>query len=183
MLEKKLAVKKLVVIRKKKKRAKTKTGCPSGPCVFLQDKDKGLGSAATGYKPRAMALARVQVMRPQWKFLNRCRARASKVFGKLELGFYPDGVVTSPHSLMPTTLTAHEACPPCNTSGVAGQKPLAVLLPGELDKTRVPRRPAAQSREVCSKKTKHDSSALAQSRTLLAVQKETKSNHKNNLQS
>lgn len=147
MLEKKLAVKKSVVIGKKK-RAKTKTGCPSGPCVFLQDKDKGLGSVATGYKPRAVALARVQVMKPQCKFLNRCRAKpwarrcgcASKVFGKLELGFYPDGVVTSPHSLMPASLTAHEACPPCNTTGVAGQKPLAVLLPGELDKTRAPHR-------------------------------------------
>lgn len=69
MLEKKLAVKKSVVIEKKK-RAKTKTDCPSGPCVFLQDKDKGLGSAATGYKPRAVALARVQVMRPQWKLLT-----------------------------------------------------------------------------------------------------------------
>lgn len=73
MLEKKL-VKKSVVIGIKKKRAKTKTGCPSGPCVLLQDKDKGLGSAATGYTPRPVALARVQVMRPQWKFLNRCRA-------------------------------------------------------------------------------------------------------------
>lgn len=68
MLEKKLAVKKSVVIEKK--RAKTKTDRPSGPCVFLQDKDKGLGSAATGYKPRAVALARVQVMRPQWKLLT-----------------------------------------------------------------------------------------------------------------
>lgn len=74
MLEKKLAVKKSVVTGKRK-RAKTKTGCPSGPCVFPQDKDKGLGSAATGYKPRAVALASIQVMRPPWKFLNRCRAR------------------------------------------------------------------------------------------------------------
>lgn len=122
-------------------------------------------------------------MRPQWKFLNRCRARASKVFGKLELGFYPDGVVTSPHSLMPTTLTAHEACPPCNTSGVAGQKPLEVLLPGELDKTRVPRRSAAQSREVCSKKPSMSAALLLKAEPCLLYKKKQKSNHKNNLQS
>lgn len=51
---------------------------------------------------------------------DRCRARlwagacglASKVFGKLELEFYPDGVVTSPRSLMLTALVSHAACPP-----------------------------------------------------------------------
>lgn len=80
MLEKKLAVKKSVVIGiKKKTKQKTKEqrqrlAVPQGPCVLLQDKDKRLGSAATGYTPRAVARARVQVMRPQWKFLNRCRA-------------------------------------------------------------------------------------------------------------
>lgn len=37
---------------------------------------------------------------------------ASKVFGKLELEFYPDGVVTSPRSLMLTALVSHAACPP-----------------------------------------------------------------------
>lgn len=82
--------------------------------------DKGLGSAAAGYKSRAVVPGRAQAMRLQRKPLNRCRAglrarccgHASKVFGKLELEFYPDGVVTSPHSLMPTTLMAHVACLP-----------------------------------------------------------------------
>lgn len=58
MLEKKLAVKR-VSCHRKKKRAKTKTACPSGPCAPTGSSDKGLGSAATGSKPRAVAAARV----------------------------------------------------------------------------------------------------------------------------
>lgn len=59
-------------------------------------------------------------MRPQWKFLTGAGpgsgpgacGLALKVFGKLELEFYPDGVVTSPRSLMLTALMFHVACPP-----------------------------------------------------------------------
>lgn len=70
------------------------------------------------------------------------------------------------------------ACP-CNTTSVAGQKPLA-----ELEKTRQGYKQTCYSfpRERFTLKTKHDSSRPAQSSALLGT-KETKPNHKNNLQS
>lgn len=86
-------------------------------CSSAGSSDKGLGSATTGYKCRVVAPDIVQALRLQWKPLNRCRARlwarrvwtCVKGLWKLELEFYPDGVVISPHSLMPTALMSHVA--------------------------------------------------------------------------
>lgn len=66
------------------KRAKTKTDCPSGPCAPTGSSDKGLGSAATGYKPRAVAPARAQAMRLQWKPL-KVQGRAGSEPGAVDM--------------------------------------------------------------------------------------------------
>lgn len=177
MLEKKLAVKKSVVIEKKKSKDKDwlslRTLCvPAGQGQrpwFSSHRlqTQGCGSSQSlGYEA-AMEIP------------DRCRARlwARRLWTRLEGLWETRAGVLSWWSGYKSTLIDAD-CPHVS----CGLPALVILLvlqgrsrgcaaSGELDKTRAPRRPAAQSREVCSKKPSMTAAVLLKAEPCLLYKK------------